>query len=124
MFLELFLSRLIDNFQCYVVSIIREVLNVQPRILVNSQPALSLEYIFQFQSVEELQSDLVEAKVNDISYQGFLKLKQWCSEKNIPIITESEIESKLVELISIRNIIVHNRGVIDKKYLRSHPDSM
>lgn len=123
LYLELFISRLVDNFQCYVVSIIREVLNVQPRILVSSQPTLSLEYVFQFQSVEELQSDIVEAKINDLSYQGFQKLKQWCAERNIPILVNNELEAKLIELISVRNIIVHNRGIIDKKYLRSHPDS-
>ena len=123
LFLELFLSRLVDNFQCYIVSVIREVLNVQPRVLVSSQPTLSLEYVFQFQNIEDLQADVVEAKVNDLSYQGFQKLKQWCLERSIPIIVDSVFEAKLVELISIRNIIVHNRGIIDKKYLRTHRDS-
>jgi hypothetical protein len=119
LFLELFLARLVDNFQCFIVAIIREVLNVQPRVLVNAQPSLSLEYVFQFQNLDELRSDVVESKVNDLSYQGFLKLKQWCVERNIPIIVELDSEQRLIELISIRNIISHNRGIIDKKYLRT-----
>jgi hypothetical protein len=123
LFLELFLTRLVDSFQCYIVAIIREVLNVQPRVLISAQPTLSLEYVFQFQNLEELRADVVEAKVNDLSYQGFQKLKQWCVDRGIPIVVDPELEPRLVELISIRNIISHNRGIIDKKYLRTVPSS-
>lgn len=121
LFLELFLARLVDNFQCYIVGIIREVLSVQPRVLVNAQPTLSLEYVFQFQTLDDLRADVVEAKVNDLSYQGFQALKQWCLDRRIPIAVSSDMEPKLVELISIRNIIAHNRGVVDKKFIRSIP---
>jgi hypothetical protein len=117
LYLELFMARLVDSFQCYIVSIIREVLSVQPRVLMNAQPTLSLEYIFQFNNYEELTSDIVESKVIDLSYQGFQKLKQWCTERGIPIVVATKLENNLIELISLRNIIAHNRGIIDKKYL-------
>lgn len=123
LFLELFLARLVDSFQCYIVAIIHEVLNVQPQILANPQPTLSLEYVLQFQSLDELRTDVVETKVNDLSYKGFSKLQQWCTKRGIPVLVSSEHEPLLVELISIRNIIAHNRGLIDKKYLRTIPDS-
>ena len=57
--LELFLSRLIDGFQCYLVELLREVLSAQPQILKSSQPSLSLEYAFQFASMDDLITDVI-----------------------------------------------------------------
>ena len=35
-FVEMFISRSVDNFQCYVVQLVREVLRIRPEILKSS----------------------------------------------------------------------------------------
>jgi tRNA G37 N-methylase TrmD len=50
---------------------------------------------------------------------GFSEIKQWYEGKGIPLIVKSEDNQKIIELIATRNIIVHNRGRIDEKYLRT-----
>jgi len=121
--LELCLSRLVDGFQSYVVSLLREILAKDPRILKSSQPTLSLEYAFAFGSIEELVTDVVETKVGDLSYQGFEKLKAWCAEREIILAVEPEDAALLADFIATRNVIAHNRGLVDRKYLRAVPTS-
>lgn len=121
--LELFLARLVDSFQCYLVELLREVLAAQPQILKSSQPSLSLEYALQFSSMDDLVADVVAKKVNDLSYQGFESLKTWCLERGVPIAVEQRHEAVLIEFIATRNIITHSRGLVDHKYLRAVPST-
>jgi len=119
--LELFLARLIDGFQCYLVELLREFLSAQPQILKSSQPSLSLEYALQFASMDDLITDVIGKKVSDMSYHGFEALKAWCLERGVPIVLGPNDEPGLIEMIATRNVITHTRGLIDHKYLRAVP---
>jgi len=70
-FIEMFLSRAVDNFQVYIVEIISEVLHKQPRILSSSKQELTLGYVLQFESIDSLIKDWIEGKVASLSYDGF-----------------------------------------------------
>jgi hypothetical protein len=121
--LELCVVRLVDGFQSYIVDLLREVLSKEPRILKSGQPSLSVEYALQFATMEELISDVVETKVLDLSYQGFERLKAWCTERGITLSVDPQDEPSLTELIATRNLVSHNRGFVDRKYLRTVPSS-
>lgn len=118
-FLELFFENAVNNFDIYIVSILREVLRKRPEILRTREQNLTVEYVLQFQSIQELTNDLVEGKVNSLSYEGFMDLQAWCNRRDIPLAVPEEISDTIVELIATRNCIVHNRGLIDDKYLRT-----
>jgi hypothetical protein len=61
--------------------------------------------------------------VNSLSYEGFKALQQWCKKKGIPLAVPETATTTIEELIATRNAIVHNRGCIDDKYLRTVRDS-
>jgi hypothetical protein len=119
--LELFLASATNNFQTYVVSILREVLRKQPKILRERKQTVTIEYVLQFESIGGLTNDLIEGKVNSLSFEGFNALQEWCSEKVIPLAVPKDISETVVELIATRNTIVHNRG--HEKYLRTVKNS-
>src|SRR6185312_17359653 len=50
---------------------------------------------------------------------GFADLQKWCAERGIQIRVAASKRDSIVELISTRNIIAHNRGFVDERYLRS-----
>jgi hypothetical protein len=116
--LELFLGRSVDNFQTYVVSIIRAALRKQPKILSDSKYELDVKSILDHASIESLLYDLVERKVDDLSYRGFEDLQSWCLKHGIPLTAPTGKLAEVIELIATRNLIGHNRGVVDQKYLR------
>ncbi len=120
--IEAFLVRLVDSFQVYLSDILREVLGKRPEILRSREPTVSLDYLLQFAKMEDLQQDLIDSKVNGLSYKGFDELERWYSKKGIPLEVGSE-RLEVVELIATRNAIVHNRGRIDARYLKAVPKS-
>lgn len=121
--LEMFLSRLVDNFQVYIVDLIRAVLHENPEILKSRQQEVSVGYILEFDSVDDLVQDLIEKKVNSLTYEGFQDLKDWCDSRGIPLLVPDGQMESITNLIALRNLIVHNRCVVDAKYLRTVGDS-
>lgn len=117
--LEMFVSRLVDNFQKYLVDLIREVLRSKPSMLSSRQQSLTLEELLKYERIEDLVQDIIERKVNALSYEGFAALETWCSERGIQINVPASQRADVVELIATRNIIAHNRGLIDERYTRT-----
>ena len=76
----MFLTRIVDNFQVYLTEIIRMVLRKRPEILSGRKQEISLGYILDFNSIESLTQDIIEAKVNSLSYDGFVKLKNGATD--------------------------------------------
>jgi hypothetical protein len=118
-FIEMFLSRAVDNFQIYIVEILREVLHRQPRILSSSKQELTLGYVLQFDSIDTLTKDWIEGKVTSLSYEGFDNLEEWCQSRGIPLLVPEGKREQIVELIATRNLIVHNRGIVDERYKKA-----
>jgi hypothetical protein len=117
--LEMFLSRAVDNFQIYIVEMLREVLHKQPRILSASKQEITLGYVLQFDSIEGLTRDWIEGKVTALSYDGFGDLESWCQARGIPLLVPEGQRDQIVELLAIRNLIVHRRGVVDDRYKKA-----
>jgi hypothetical protein len=114
--LQLFLGRAVDNFQTYIVSMIREILRKRPEILSNSRFELEVRSILGHGSIDSLVDELIERKVDSLSYGGFEDLKRWCEKQGILLAAPAEIADQVIELIATRNLIAHNRGRVDQKY--------
>lgn len=121
--IEMFLSRVVDNFQIYLVEIIRLALQKEPRILSERKQEITLGHILKFDSIEALTRDIIEKKLNDLAYDGFGSLEKWCRDKAIPLMVPDDERGKIVELIALRNIIAHARGVVDERYKAAAPSS-
>jgi hypothetical protein len=117
-FLQMFLSRSVDNFQKYIVDLLHTILSKQPLILA-TRDSVPLDRILKFTTMEEFVGDLIRRKVTALSYSGFHELQEWCSAKGIPLVVPAGAETQLAEIIATRNIIAHNRGVVDHKFLES-----
>jgi hypothetical protein len=121
--LEMFVSRAVDNFEVYLVAIVRLVLNKEPRILSDRKQELTLGQILKFESIEALSREIIEGKLNALSYEGFGELEAWCTQRSIPLVVPHGQRERIVELIALRNIIVHNRGRVDERYRAVVPSS-
>ena len=117
--LEMFLTRIIDNFQIYIVEVIREVLKFKPEILSSRKQELTIGEILKYKSIGDLVANMVEGKINSLSYEGFGDIQEWCKSKGIPLIVPANDLKEVVKLISIRNIIIHNRGIVDSRFLNA-----
>lgn len=117
--LQMNLCRIADNFTTFLASIIREALAARPEML-RSNEQIRLDYALSFASVDDLREDLIDRKVADLGYLGFAALLDWINDHmGITVITEEHVRNEIIELLETRNAIVHNRGVIGEKYLRT-----
>lgn len=119
--LEMFLARLVDNFQTYLVDLVRAVLHSRPAMLSTRQQTLTLEELLKYDRIEELVHDIIERRVNALTYEGFGELQSWCAERGLQIQVPPPHSDAVIELIATRNVIAHNRGLVDEKYLRTVP---
>ena len=115
MLIEMFLSKQVDIFLTYFSNIVREILLVKPDLLKSNQQKISLNYVLQFEDMSELVEDLVEKKIIDLSYGGFIELENWF-EKRMGVKLDVKNTDQLIEVLETRNIIVHNKCIINKKY--------
>lgn len=117
--LELFLSRGVDNFNRYLVDLIRAVLRQQPSILKSKQQSLTLEEILSHSTIGDLVHSIIEARVSGLSYEGFDSVVDWCGDRGIPIQVPDGKYDDVKELIATRNLIAHSRCVVDERYIRA-----
>lgn len=122
-FFEIILCRGVDNFLSYVTQLLALIFRNKPEMLRSSE-RIKLDYILEHQSMEDLIHDLVERKVNDLSYQGMRKLNTSLAEQiGFQLIPDGQELDETVRIIESRNLIVHNRGIVNELYLMRVPNS-
>lgn len=117
--LQMFYVRVVSNFEIYLIELIKEVLKVKPEILSGTLIESSIKEMLEINSIETLIDNQIEKKVNSLSYKGFDELSDWCKDRGIEIVIPEEYWEIVVDAILTRNVIVHNRGIADKKYISS-----
>ena len=84
-FIEMIYSRQVDNFQTYIVNLVREILKVQPNILHNNHPHISIAQLLEVESKDELIIEVIENKVSSLANKGFKNIDKWCKKYGIPL---------------------------------------
>ncbi len=115
--LEMVFSRLVDNFNKYLVDIIEEILLVKPEIMSSSEQTISTEEVLKIGDYKNLIHYLIERKIRSLSNKGLEDIRKWCDNKGIPFDVKQNAVSTIKEMMATRNIIVHNRCLIDKGYI-------
>ena len=114
--LEVLLVRHVENYLNYLSSLLRIILTARPETLRSSEK-IDLEVVFRHSTLEDLVKTVAERKVESLSYASFGDLSIYFKDKfGITLVSDHEMEA-LVEAIECRNISVHNRCVVNHRYL-------
>jgi hypothetical protein len=121
--MEMMLVRGTDNFLTYVSELLALVFTSRPETLKSGE-TVKLEEILQYPTMDDLVKRLAERRVERLSYQGMKDLQKDLAEKlNFEIFPSSEPFSRAVRIIEIRNLLVHNRGVVSRTFQTRTGDS-
>ena len=105
---ELLLSRAVDTFQLYVVSILREIFSAKPEML-KSEGTVEAATILDLGSYDEIVRHIVEKKLNDLSYQPLSELTKYIqSRTGVELFPDTEQREQAILAYEIRNLIAHN----------------
>ena len=114
---QMTMCRIIDNFLSYLKDILTEVVILKPEIL-KSKDTEKLEFILGFDNMADLISAIVEKKIEDLSYRSFTDITTYFEQKlGISPLIDGD-STFLKTKIKERNLIVHNRSVINKDFIK------
>ena len=121
--LEIVLTRHVDNYLNYLSSILYEAFLKKSELLRSSEK-VTVKEVLTYDSLDSFIRDFAESKIERLSFSSFKNLSEFFNERlAIIIIPDNEIPN-IVESIEIRNISVHNRCVINRRFItRTGADS-
>ena len=115
-------SRSIDNFVTYFKDILAEIVMICPNVM-KSKEKERLDFILNFESIEELQKAISEKKIEELFYKGINDIEKYFKDRLNLILFKSEDDKMGINyLIKQRNLIVHNRGKISKEFVKEFPE--
>jgi hypothetical protein len=118
---EVVICRQVDNFLTYISEFLALIFRARPQTL-RSNETERLDFILAYSSMEDLINSLAEKRVEALSYQGMSDLIRYMRERlGFDLFENKEREERAVQLIEVRNIIVHNRGIASRTFLRRMP---
>jgi len=113
------LSYLITIFEGYLGDIVRKVLLTHPDALKSSKQ-ITVETLLCLRERKQIIAHLADNEVNELLYRPFPNIVRYFKKKfnldlNACVVSPETIE----EIMQTRNIHVHNRGLVNQRYLES-----
>jgi hypothetical protein len=92
------------------------VFSCKPETL-RSNEKVDIAFVLQHQSMDDLLASLVERKVLDLSFKGLSGVAQYFEDRlGVPLAeTEDQLRTAILAT-EIRNLIVHNRGTVNRLF--------
>ena len=114
--MELILVRHIENFLSYVSSILFEIFITKPEVMKSSEK-IEIDKVLEHRSMDTLVKSIAENKVDSLAYSSFYKLSEYISSKLGLDLCDEEDMNTISKYIEVRNISVHNRCLVNDRYL-------
>ncbi|VTR91501.1 Uncharacterized protein OS=Bradyrhizobium sp. (strain ORS278) GN=BRADO3599 PE=4 SV=1 [Gemmata massiliana] len=120
--MQLMLSKIVDSYLCYLSELLTLVFVAKPETL-KSKEQITIDDILQFNDMKDVVLHLAEKKVHELSYQGMRKLAAYLKKKiGLDVLIDANDLDRLIQIIELRNLIAHNRGIANKIFLKRLPN--
>jgi hypothetical protein len=120
--LQTMLNRAVDNYLTYISELMALSFRTRPETLRSSE-TVRLDTVLKHDTMDDLISDLADKRVNQLSHQGMSHLAAYLSDKlGFDLFEWQEDLQRAVLAIEVRNLIVHNRAVVNAHFLSRLPD--
>jgi hypothetical protein len=115
---EVVICRVADNFLSFVSDLLAMIYQFQPEMLKSSEQE-RIDFVLQFESMEELRVALAEKRVERLAYLGLKDLADYLSSKmGFELFPNKPELERAALIVEYRNLFVHNRGVISSTSAR------
>jgi len=118
LWMEMLLCRFVDSLQIYLGEALHRVFLGRPETLRSSE-MVEIRRVLEHDSLQEFTAEVAAQKVDDLAYRGFAGVLDYLTERlGVTIDLDEQDIITTSYAISVRNIIVHNDGRINRRFLR------
>ena len=118
---EVVIGRVVDNFLCYITDLLALIYKQRPEMLRSSEQE-RIDFILQYDSMDELRFALAEKRVERLAYLGLRDLAEHLSaQMNFDLFAEKHQLTHAALLVEYRNLLVHNRGIVSSTSVKRFP---
>ncbi len=112
-------SQTVNNYLTYIPDLLRLVFETSPEMLTSAKNVVTYETILQQESLEGLMEVMVEDYVTKLSSRsGVRSLADELRDRiRFELFTGAEQRDQTLVAVEVRNLIVHNGGVVNRRYL-------
>ena len=114
---NLSLIYMVSLFEYYICDIIKYIYSKKIYLLKTGKKELDYETILSFNTMEELNEHIIEKERETIGYKSYEDIKKYFMNRFKIDFTKLKNENSINPIFVTRNIIVHNRGVVNEKFL-------
>lgn len=109
---EVVICRVADNFLCFISDLLALIYKSQPSMLKSSEQE-RIDFVLQFESMDELRVALAEKRVERLAYLGLKDLADYlATQMGFELFQDKSELERAATIVEYRNLFVHNRGVI------------
>jgi hypothetical protein len=109
-------SNVVDNFQTYLAEILYQIFETKPEIFSGKQ--IPAKWLFDEPDLDSLKRRLIEKNILDLGYKSIDDLVQYFENNHsIEMVNGEFAKIRLSLIIQIRNLIAHNRGVVNSVFV-------
>ncbi len=121
LFLEIVYCRFVDRYLIHTSEVLAKLFTKRPEMM-KSNEKVEVSMILGHTTMPSLISSLVERKVMDLAHLGMRDLAKYFDDKlNLPLFeTEEELDTAVVA-VELRNLVIHNNGVVNKRFMDRAP---
>lgn len=116
---ENLLKSFISVFEDYLKEILEYLFNSYPHHIFKRKATLPMTKLLEYDSLELLKDSLIKEKVISLSFNNLVEVIGFIEDEfKVDMEIDIEVLESLTELTLIRNILVHNKGIVNEMFLR------
>ena len=117
---ENLLIEVIAIFEDYLQLLVRNVLLQKPELALSKEKQISACELLQHDNIEELRTVLIDEKIRQVMYKSIRNIIRFLSRGfQVKLDFEDKTFDNLYYWKEVRNILIHNRGIINESFLTS-----
>lgn len=115
---EIYLTRAVETFDLYVLTMLREVFCACPDML-KSEGSIEAAAVLEFKTIEELIFHIAERRLHDLAFKPLSELAKYINTRlGIDLFKSDLIYKKILLATEVRNLIAHNDCIVNRTFLR------
>lgn len=120
---EMCLSRAVDRSLTYISNALHCVFRKHPEA-AQAKETVDITFVLGFDTIGDLVDSLIERRVHELSYRSLNDLDAYFQKSmKFSLFASDEQRNHAVRLVAERNLIVHNRGVVNQIFRERISDS-